>query len=113
MATSIFIAIGTGDNEREYEVAYAHFHTATPARGWDPGDGGEIELAPFVTVTGADSGPEVITLDTFMLMYTADTGKTLAEAERMVTDKLYEAACDEDYDSRDGEEWSGGFAENH
>jgi hypothetical protein len=113
MATSIFIAMGTGDNEREYEVSYAHFHAATPARGWDPGDGGEIELSPFVTVSGATSGEEVMTLDSFVVMYAFEIGETIQKTERLLEDKLYEAACDEDYDSRDGEEWSGGFAEDH
>ena len=79
----------------EYEIGVRSFSGPTRATRWDPGDGGEVELSPFVTVSvdGEDVG--VTTLDVALLAYAAEKGWTLDKAIREVEDQALEAAIEE------------------
>lgn len=103
--------------DREYEVSTRFLWPASPLSTGILGDDAEVELNPFVIVSGAASGEEVCLLDSFLMDFAVSRKYTLEQAENWIHDQLAEKAQEkyvEDYDGPpDGEAWSGGFAENH
>lgn len=98
---SRWIELELGDTLYELEVV--SFEPPDPPRGWDPGDGGEIELGDEVRVysmdfvpTGPGSGKavprveELISLSDFIKIY-ADQGSEddLRQAERDLLDECF------------------------
>ncbi len=76
-----------GDRDYEVEISYAS------------GDG-EVNLEPFVTVSGADAGDEVVTLETFVTEWALYQGVDLRRAREQIEERAWERAIEsqwEDY----------------
>jgi hypothetical protein len=92
----VYLDVYPADSQQtiEYGLWIASFSAATPACGWDPGDCGEIDLDPFVTVLVDGREVGVTTLDTALREYAASERITLDKARQVAEDKAYEAACE-------------------
>jgi hypothetical protein len=89
--------INAGDRDFEVEVV----HATLPSRGsWNhPGDGGEVYLAPFATVSyfqsyGHGYVEDVVTYETAVREFAAYRGYSLAGAERLIEDLAMEHVLD-------------------
>ena len=100
MTAIIYLDVYPADTEQvvEYGLSVASFSPGRPSRGWDPGDGGEIDLSPFVTVEIDGREVGVTTLDTAIREYAASERIALDLAWRKAEDKAFEAACEREAD---------------
>lgn len=69
-------------DEREYDVSLASWVSPTRSSWHSPGDGGEVELEPFVEVfylqsAGGGNFTDVVTLETCILDYAVYSGRTV------------------------------------
>ena len=89
--------------DRDYEVRVAHFSPPTPAsyglpEDSDPGDGGEIDLSPFVDVSLGPDVDDVVTLETFLLELAIDRGVGVDAAREYVEETAMQAECESRHD---------------
>jgi hypothetical protein len=96
------VSIELGDTEYEIEVNY--WQAPRKAEGWDPGDGGEIELDSMVSVWGLvekEVGPGAfnavpgvvgqLSLDEFIKLYAEHHGiDDPKKASQMLDDEAFE-----------------------
>lgn len=77
-----FKTFNIGDRDYEVEVTGISY------------DAEEVYLAPFVEVSGADSGEEVVTLDTFLTEWAVYQGRGFESARLDVEDRCRDSHLD-------------------
>lgn len=90
----------------EYEVHVGSFSGPTRATRDEPGDGGEIELAPFADVFRGQHKVGVVPVEVALLDLASATGTSVAEARSRVEDELLETClrdAADDFDDRDAD----------
>lgn len=96
-SAAVLLTIG----ERDYHVPLTGYRPGCPPSWEDPGEGPEVELGAFVEVTGAKSGSEMVTYETFQLELAYELGLSLDEAEDLIISRAVErveALIADDYD---------------
>jgi hypothetical protein len=81
--------------ELEYEVSCSSFSPPTKGSRDEPPDGGECYPSPFVRVLKDGQDHDVVTYDTFLLMFAVDRRASLAKADERACDALMERTLEE------------------
>ncbi len=97
------VSIEIGDHE--YEIEVKSFHLPTESRGWEPGDGGEIELADPVTIWDQTEQKSfvsgVISMRNFLNIYADNEGLKLDRAEEKLQEYCLESIAEQLSDEYD------------
>lgn len=78
------VAIEVGD--RRYAMTVISYSPGSPSSWEDPGDGPEIDISGIVEVSGAMSGEEFVTYETFITELALERGISIDKAEDFATD---------------------------
>lgn len=76
----------SNDMDEEYEIAVLKYWPPSPQTRDDPGDGGDVALAPIVTRRVRDRKAEEIPFEEFLNRYAAHSGIDPARVEDVVRD---------------------------
>ncbi len=79
------------NDDYDYVVSALDFYGGERPSRDSPGEGPEVDLAPFVTVWHGRDHWSALPVDVFILYYAADRGISLSKAEDAIKDKLIEA----------------------
>jgi hypothetical protein len=101
---SVCIEIG----DLEYELEVTHYEPSVSPSGWDPGAGGEVEVADTVKLWDTREGKafvrEKVTLKEFLVVYADYNSLPIDKAEQKLMDEVYEDVTQQyadDFDDRE------------